>query len=135
MPQLAAPAVELTNKASPRPLHARSNHAPGTFVPVRDLPSVTNGIPLPDGRHLPFLNGMTWCPPISRDEELGPVPPVVGLAVDAEGFEWWKHADGSATTSRYKHVTVSLPGQPRLQYWDPAGEHTAPSPNARATEK
>jgi hypothetical protein len=57
---------ELTNKASPRPLHVRSNRAPGTFVPVRNLPQVTNGIRLPDGRHLPFLNGMTWCPPIPR---------------------------------------------------------------------
>ncbi len=82
------------------PPEATRKYPPGTFVPLT-LPKVKSGIRLPDGSYLPLLNGVPRASPISRAEWLGPVPPVVGKQVDAEGVEWWVHADGSSTTTRW----------------------------------
>lgn len=121
----------LTNKPLPKPAHKLSRYPPGTRIPITHLPKVDKGIPMPDGTFLPFLNGMTYAPPIHRDPSLGPVPPVVAKAVDWGGFEWWIHADGSATTSRYEKVTVG-----DKVYWDPASAHLAPKKASQlVTEK
>ena len=107
----------------PTPLHVRSPFPPGTVIPVTELPPVDNGIPLPRGGYLPFLNGMTYSPGIARDPRFGPVPPVVAKLVDTEGFEWWMHADGSVTTSIYRQVSV--PGETA---WDSATRHAVAKP-------
>ncbi|MCC6672393.1 MAG: hypothetical protein IT458_15120 [Planctomycetes bacterium] len=123
-PAVAVPPVAfLTSTRAPSALHVRSPHPPGTRIPVRSLPRVDNGIPLPDGTFLPFLNGMTWAPKLHRDPARGPVPPVVEKFVDAAGLEWWVHADGSATTSCYHQVSVG-----NDTYWDPATRHGTPQP-------
>lgn len=115
------PVPFVTDKPLPAPAHKLSRYPPGTWIPIKHLPKVDKGIPMPDGTFLPFLNGMTYAPPIHRDPSLGPVPPVIAKAVDWGGFEWWIHADGSATTSRYEKVTVG-----DKVYWDPASAHLAP---------
>lgn len=104
------------------PAHTRSTLAPGTRVPLASPPRADVGIPLPDGSFLPFLNGMTFAPPIDRHPSHGPLPPVVARVVDAEGFEWWEHADGSMTTSRYQEVRL----QDGTTWWDPSSHHSAP---------
>jgi hypothetical protein len=110
----------------PRPLHTKSRHPPGTRIPVDRLPAVDHGIPLPDGTLLPFLNGMTYAPPIIRDQKLGPLAPVVARVTDFEGFEWWEHADGSSTTSKYQEVRL----HDGTVYFDPASFHTARLPDS-----
>lgn len=112
-----------TDRKVPRPLHRPSGARPGSRRLVAELPAVDRGIPLPDGRLLPFLNGMTWAPPVQRNQVHGLVPPVVAIVVDAEGFEWYEHADGSMTTSMYQEVI--LPGE---TYWDPTTKHSVPKP-------
>jgi hypothetical protein len=115
---------ELTNKKSPVPLHQKSKYPPLTRFRFDKLPAAEpgKGITFPDGTTLPYLNGMTWAPMVSRSRDVAaPIPPVIGLVVDQEGFEWYEHADHSTTTTRYKQVTFA--GE---TYWDPATEHAAP---------
>lgn len=113
----------LTDHKVPRPLHRKSGGRPGSRRLITALPAVERGIPLPDGRKLPFLNGMTWAPPVQRNHGHGLVPPVVAIVVDAEGFEWYEHADGSMTTSMYQEVIL-----PEETYWDPTTKHSVPKP-------
>ena len=119
----------MTNNPVAEPRHVLSKRSPGSFVRIDELPKVERGIPLPDGTLLPFLNGMTFAPPIHRDPRFGPVPPVIGLSVDVGGFEWWVHADGSTTTSRYKLVQAG-----DKTWWDPGSEHIVPNRNTMAVD-
>lgn len=119
----AAPQQVRTDHKVPVPLHTKSRHPPGTRIPLRVEAGTGDGIRLPDGTTLPYLNGMTWAPPVQRSRELGPVAPVVGILVDADGFEWYEHADGSVTTCLYQQVV--LPGE---TYWDPSTKHAAATP-------
>ena len=115
---------ELTNKKSPVPLHQKSRYQPLTMFRFDKVPTAEpgKGITFPDGTTLPYLNGMTWAPMVSRSRDVAaPIAPVIGLVVDQEGFEWYWHADHSTTTTRYKQVTFN--GE---TYWDPATEHAAP---------
>ena len=66
---------------------------------------VADGIRCPDGRCLPLLNGVASAPALIREAERGALPPVVALVVDADGWEWYEHADGSLTTSRPQRIT------------------------------
>ncbi len=79
---------------------ARAN----TRTPMRVAP-VAHGIRCPDGTFLPLLNGVASAPAIIREPERGPLPAVVAVLVDADGFEWYEHADASVTTSRPQRVT------------------------------
>ncbi len=114
----------LTDGPVPKRLDIRSSLPPGTTVPVGKMARVDHGIPMPDGSFLPLLNGMTQAPPINRSSSLGDPGPIVAKTVDSAGFEWWIHADGSTTTSKYKEVVL----QDGTRYWDPASLHTAPQP-------
>ncbi len=114
----------LTDKGVPKPLHIRSPLPPMTTVQVSDLPRVDHGIPMPDGTFLPLLNGMTQAPPINREKRFGDPGPIVAKTVDSAGFEWWIHADGSTTTSKYKEVVL----QDGTRYWDPAAFHNIAMP-------
>lgn len=116
----------LTNKKSDRPLHTKSRYPPGTRIPVRIAERPKSGIPCPDGTFLPFLNGMTAAPAVQRDPAYGPVPPIVGIVVDADGIEWWEHADGSTTTCHYIGVTAH--GE---NYFDPTTRHALPKPSSQ----
>ncbi len=102
----------------------------GQRTPTR-VPPTTDGIRCPDGTYLPLLNGVTSAPAIIREPERGPLPPVVARMFDAEGFEWYEHADGSMTTSRphrikdqlgresVQTVTLHLARQPDAQFVGP----------------
>ena len=77
---------------------------PRTRVPVRLEPQ-KSGIRCPDGTYLPLLNGVPFAPPISRSTRAVALTPVVELVVDDTGCQWFVHADGSATTSRWVEFT------------------------------
>ena len=89
---------------APRLLRRDRLAATGTRTPMTVAP-VADGIRCPDGRHLPLLNGVASAPAIIREAERGPLPPVVALLVDVDGWEWYEHADGSITTSRPQRAT------------------------------
>ena len=67
-----------------------------------------HGIRCPDGRCLPLLNGVASAPAMIREPERGPLPAVIALVVDADGWEWYEHADGSMTTSRPQRTKDQL---------------------------
>lgn len=90
--------------------------APGTRIQLAEPPRATHGIPLPDGSILPGLNGCSRSARVQRPSEQGPVPPVVGIVVDESRFEWYEHADGSMTTSRWVW-------KPKLRCWEPMTFH------------
>ncbi len=112
----------LTDGPVPERLDIRSSLPPGTTVPVRDLPHIDHGIPMPNGSFLPLLNGMTQAPRIMRAPRDGDPGPIVAKTVDGSGYEWWVHADGSTTTSKYKQVVL----EDGTSYWDPATFHNTP---------
>lgn len=88
---------------SPEPIRPPA----GQRTPTR-VPPTTTGIRCPDGTCLPLLNGVASAPAILREPERGPLPPVVARVFDAEGFEWYEHADGSMTTSRPHRIKDQL---------------------------
>ena len=79
---------------------------PRSRVPLRLKPQ-KQGIRCPDGTYLPLLNGVPHAPPISRSTNASTLTPVVELLVDDTGCQWFVHADGSATTSRWVDYTDS----------------------------
>ncbi|MBK8975631.1 MAG: hypothetical protein IPM29_06870 [Planctomycetes bacterium] len=75
---------------------------------------VDAGIRCPDGTCLPLLNGVDSAPAMIRAEEAGPLAPVVAIVTDADGWDWYVHADDSLTTSRPQLVDDQS-GQRQLQ--------------------
>lgn len=123
----AAGADGRSTGAAPTLLHAdgknrRSPLAPGRYP--MSIPFTDRGIDCGGGRFLPLLNGMETAPPLNRELSLGPVPPVVAKIVDDTGIEWYEHADGSATTTRWQNVSVRDWEKGGMRsYWDPATVH------------
>ncbi len=81
--------------------NVRSRFEPGTTIELQQEPRAQRGIPLPRGGFLPALNGVVQSSPIDRPAAKGALPAVVAVVVDESGLEWYRHADGSMTTSRY----------------------------------
>lgn len=101
----AAGASEVRSSAplAAPPSELQQNYPPGTRLPLT-VERVRQGVRCPDGSYLPLLNGVPEAPPITRRPELGGVPPVVAILVDERGDKWYEHADGSATTTRFRTV-------------------------------
>jgi hypothetical protein len=102
-PAPAAGAEVAASPATAPPGAPRPAVSPGCRVEQRVAP-VGSGLRCPDGTFLPLLNGVPQAPPITRAPELGPLPPVVAIIVDQRGDRWYEHADGSATTTRFREV-------------------------------
>lgn len=123
----SAAANESSTSAAPAVLHSdgknrRSPLAPGRYP--MEVPFTDKGIDCGGGRFLPLLNGMETAPALNREPNLGPVPPVVAKIVDDTGIEWYEHADGSATTTRWQHVSARDWEKGGMRsYWDPATVH------------
>jgi len=111
----------------PLPAEWQKRPPPGTAVHFEaslDPHAFTAGIGCPGGGYLPLLNGVPFAQPLQRDvDRFGPVPRIVGKRTDAGGDEWWVHADGSETTSRW--VTVAVDGVARR---DVRTDHIVPAP-------
>jgi hypothetical protein len=113
-------------------------YPPGTHVPFPrplDPRQFSSGLGCPGGGHLPLLNGVPAARPLHRNTSLhGPVPPVIGKRVDASGDDWYVHADGSETTTRWTTLTVEgiERRDVRTDHLVPArGEHGLGPPPAR----
>ncbi len=87
--------------------------APGERIALTVPKGLTSGIRCPDGTFLPLLNGVPVAGPISRSRMLGPLPPVVAKMCDPNGIEWYVHADGSRTTTKWSRAIVH--GEPKQQ--------------------
>ena len=101
-PARAAKAIE-----SRRPEMPPANKVDAALrAEVASLPKhLKSGIRCPDGSYLPLLNGVPYAPPLLRD---GAMPKVVAKVVDHAGCEWWKHADGSLTTTRWVDAQIGM---------------------------
>lgn len=104
--------------ASAKP-NVRSRFEPGTTIELQKEPRATRGIPIPGGGFLPALNGVVQSSPIDRPPQKGVLPVVVAVVVDDSGLEWYRHADGSMTTSRYVF-------HPTHKRWEAATFHAIP---------
>jgi len=57
---------------------------------------------LPDGTHLPCLNGAHDCEPLQRAWGQWPWSPITGRERSDAGIDWYIHADGSRSTTEMK---------------------------------
>lgn len=106
-PLVATPAAA-KQRAPSSPDYARPVPR-GSERPVTIPTDLRSGIRCPDGSFLPLLNGVPHAGALGRDSDLsGPLPPVVAKRTEMDGTEWWIHADGSATTTRW--TTLSRNG-------------------------
>jgi len=110
-----APAVHLTAEARARavrvPPELTRRYPPRTMVRFStplDPRDFASGIACPGGGYLPLLNDVPYANgPLHRDiERYGPLPPVIGKRVDQDGSDWYVHADGSETTTRWTVLHV-----------------------------
>lgn len=100
---------------------------PSSRVPMTLPTGFKSGLPLPDGTFLPLLNGVPYAVAPARDASDGPIPPVVAKVTDQEGYEWYEHADGSMTTTRWTKTTVM-----GVEKMDVVTSHTIPVPDDKA---
>jgi hypothetical protein len=90
-PATPAPAAGAPSGSEAPP--AATAAARGSTVPSRDLL-------LPDGTTMPTLNGATDAEPLAT--YWGPFPwsPIVGVERNDQGLDWYRHADGSYSTTQ-----------------------------------
>lgn len=112
-----------------RLIRADNVDAAGTRRACRVEPSV-HGIEFPDGTRLPLLNGLREAVRIESQPAAARVAPVVAILVDADGWEWYEHADGARTTSRLRAKPVEAGQSARLF---PVAVHEAVAERPRAT--
>lgn len=115
------------------PPELTQRYPPGTTVhlarPIEPR-QFAAGVGCPGGGFLPLLNGVPFAQPLHRNVDRdGPVPPVVAKRTDRDGDEWWVHADGSETTTRWmtKQVVGVAQRDVRTEHVVPArAEHQLP---------
>lgn len=80
----AAPAQANVDRAAPTP--------PATADRSRELA-------LPDGTFVPTLNNATDAPPLKDYWGIWPWSPIVGVERSEAGIDWYRHEDGSYSTT------------------------------------
>jgi hypothetical protein len=73
------------------------------------------GVECPDGTRLPLLNCLDEAPPIQVHPGVERLAPVIAIVVDADGWEWYEHADGSRTTTRLQAVESASGDAPAVR--------------------
>lgn len=107
--------VALRRSTEPQGLHIEARFVDGRLVRADNLDAAgtrrhcsispsSEGIEFPDGTKLPLLNGLSEAPPLAPRHGAVRLAPVVAVVVDADGWEWYEHADGARTTSRLQAV-------------------------------
>jgi hypothetical protein len=99
-PMTAPPPVQL-DYGVPLPPAFYEKLPPNSRLPLTLPPGIRSGLRCPDGTFLPLLNGVPEAYPLKRAARFGPMPPVVAKVTDSGGYEWYEHADGSLTTTRW----------------------------------
>ena len=109
---------------------------PNSGCRLRLPKGIKSGLRCPDGSFLPLLNGVPYAYPLKRNVDDGPLPPVVAKITDSGGYEWYEHADGSHTTTRWTPMTMP-DGTTRMEVV--TSHHVPKNPNfgrpPAATEK
>src|SRR5262245_65795213 len=125
-PATAAAPAPAPPPAQPAARRRVDNPHGGQVQPVPDYahPGV---LTYPDGSTRPALNGVTADVTILWDNGR-PWSPIVDKVVDAQGWEWYRHADGSNTTVR----SVEINGVPHVC---PMTTHPEPEVPVRAADK
>lgn len=110
--------------------------APAAPTPVRAAapaaaPAAHHELVLPDGTTVPALNGAVDPAPLSR--YWGPFPwsPIVGRERSSAGIEWYRHADGSYSTTEMAFVEQLGRQIALTRVAHPGPEHTPGPPPQR----
>lgn len=107
--------------------------ATGTFVPTAKKTKMAKAEPnrkleLPDGTLVDALNGAVDAPPMK--DYWGPFKwsPIVGVERSSAGLDWYKHADGSYSTTQMVMRTDlgRMAAMTRVAHPGPAPAKTAP---------
>lgn len=85
--------------APPAPV-AAAIAAPAPTAPVAAPVDRKRELLLPDGSYVPALNGAEDAAPIAT--YWGPFPwsPIIGIETNSQGLDWYKHKDGSYSTTQ-----------------------------------
>jgi hypothetical protein len=88
----------------------------------------TNSVELPDGTFVKALNGATDAP--SMEDFWGPFDwsPIVGIESNSAGLDWYKHADGSYSTTQMvmRPDLGRMASMTRVAHPGPTPANTAP---------
>ncbi|MEZ6036498.1 MAG: hypothetical protein R3F29_03385 [Planctomycetota bacterium] len=92
----AVPAVTV-DEAAPAPANGTVEPAPAAAAAPRDH---ARDLQLPDGTLVPALNGAVDAAPLK--DYWGPFPwsPIVGVERSSAGVDWYRHQDGSYSTTQ-----------------------------------
>jgi len=93
------PAAHSTPATEPPPPPQAPQPVAAAGTPAEDPKARIVPILYPDGSRQPPLNGVKAAPSLYWPKEV-PFTPVVGKFTDVQGVEWYKHADGSQSTTQ-----------------------------------
>ncbi|MFN6193165.1 MAG: hypothetical protein ACK5BN_05010 [Planctomycetota bacterium] len=93
-PAVPAPASPAVGSA---PERTRGNAAAPTTAPTS---AGSRDLLLPDGSTVPALNGAVDAEPLATFWGPFPWSPIVGVERNDQGVDWYKHADGSYSTTQ-----------------------------------
>lgn len=122
-------------KTDPVPDNAMARVATGTFTPTvapqKPQRQPSTKLELPDGTLVDALNGAVDVPPLK--DYWGPFPwsPIVGVERSSAGVDWYKHADGSYSTTEMVMRTDlgRKAAMTRVAHPGPTPARTAPTRN------
>lgn len=101
----APPKAPPPTAAAPTPSTTTPTPAAAAPLPERGRkpappPSRPDELALPDGTFVATLNGATNVPPLADYWGTWPWSPIVGVERSSAGLDWYKHADGSFSTTQ-----------------------------------
>ncbi|MBK8097680.1 MAG: hypothetical protein IPK26_11270 [Planctomycetes bacterium] len=98
------PAPTPTTVAGGAVLAAAPSVVTAPALAARVAPSTGHQLLLPDGSAVPALNGAIDPAPLERYWGAFPWSPIVGRERSSAGIEWYRHADGSYSTTEMVFV-------------------------------
>jgi hypothetical protein len=94
-----APAAANSPAPAPRPATAESAAA-APAAPVPAKVDHSRELALPDGTFVATLNGAVDAAPLQQFWGQVPWSPIVGVERNDQGLDWYRHADGSYSTTQ-----------------------------------
>lgn len=111
-PGVAEPPTPVSQQ--PAPVPAEGQVAASAPNPTGTAPDRSRELLLPDGSYVPALNGATNPAPLKQFWGLVPWSPIVGVETNDHGVAWYRHANGSYSTTETlwdsagkRHVTLT----------------------------
>lgn len=110
----AVPEVPVVEAPSPAPSPAAGQFVAPAPQAAAAAPDRSRELLLPDGSYVPTLNGATDPAPLKQYWGLVPWSPIVGVETNDHGVAWYRHANGSYSTTETlwdsagkRHVTLT----------------------------